>query len=247
MLGFRTMRSVSAILYCLSFTVASAAQSSALPPEVESDFGLFYNPTSHLIGVSFQDRLAELDASQKPEAITRLRKGLVSSHCEVRRRASLALHRFGDDAGVPVMIADMASVTNRNDRNNVVVALRVMKDRRAIPTLIETAEDPSPYIRSISLAALGEMMATNSYDVLVDHLDDFERHGGCIAMYPADLACYALGALGDKKAIPLLMNALDHRETQNQACQALEKLTGQSFRYDVKKWKKWWKNREPNK
>jgi HEAT repeat protein len=188
------------------------------------------------------------DDTPDPAARSReLRAQLTAPDFDTRRRAAIELSRAGDNSGVPIMIDAMATQTNRNDRNNCVVALRVMKDHRTIPTLVKTAEDTSPYVRSISLEALGEMMATNTYDVLVAHLDDFERHGGCMAMYPADSACYALGALGNKKAIPLLMNALDHRETQSQACQALEKLTGQSFRYDVKKWKNWWKNREPNK
>ena len=176
-----------------------------------------------------------------------LRAELSSPEFETRRRAAIELHELGDNSGVPVMIVAMTNLTNQTERNNAVVALRITKDPRSIPILTKMTSDRSAYVRSIALAALGELAATNAFDAIASHLSDLENFGGDVPRCPGDSACYALGALEDKKAIPLLVNALDHRETQTQACQALEKLTGQPFRYDVEKWKTWWKEQQPNK
>jgi HEAT repeat protein len=175
-----------------------------------------------------------------------LRADLSSPDFETRRRATIELHKLGDNSGVPAMIEAMGTLTNQTERNNAVVALRITKDPRAIPALTKATSDPSAYVRSIAVAALGELAATNAYNVIVSHVTDLENFGGDVPMCPGDSACYALGALGDKRALPVLIKALDQRETQSQACQALEKLTGQAFRYDVEKWKAWWKEKRPN-
>ena len=172
-----------------------------------------------------------------------LRADLSSPDFETRRRAAMELHERGDHSGVPTMIEAMQVLTNQTERNNAVVALRIIKDPRSIPTLLRATSDPAAYVRSIALAALGELSATNAYDVIVSHVSDLENFGGDLPMCPGDSACYALGALGNPRAIPVLIRALDQERTQSQACQALEKLTGQTFRYDVEKWKSWWKIR----
>ena len=169
--------------------------------------------------------------------------GLASSDFDTRRRAALALHKSGDNTGVPAIIEAMGTLTNQTDRNNAIVALRITRDTRSIPALIKATSDPAPYVRIVALAALGELVATNAYTVIVSHVTDLERLDGCILQCPGDSACYALGALGDKRALPVLIQALDLPETQGEACLALEKLTGQRFRYDVGKWKAWWKER----
>lgn len=85
---------------------------------------------------------------------------------------------------------------------------------------------------------------TNAYDVIVPHLDDLELDAGC-TIPPAMVACYALGELGDKRAIPHLVKALDQRTTQGQAARALRKLTGHDFK-NPDEWREWWKKEKPN-
>ena len=182
--------------------------------------------------------------AESGDSSSALLAALSSPNFETRRSAAIELHKLGDNSGVPLMIEAMSTLTNETERNNAVVALRVMKDPRAIPILMRTTSDSSAYVRAISLAALGELTATNAYDTLIAHLDDIEDFGGCTPMCPGDSACYALGALGNTNAIPHLIKALDQERTQSQACQALEKLTGESFRYDAEMWKKWWSKQE---
>ena len=109
------------------------------------------------------------------------------------------------------------------------MALRILKDTRAIPLLRETLKDPSPYVRCIAVAALGELKAAEAYDQIVALTTDKGTLQGCLPMAPGHLACYALGALGDKKAVPVLIERLRDKDFQSQAQQALETLTGQKL------------------
>lgn len=56
------------------------------------------------------------------------------------------------------------------------------------------------------------------------------------------MACYALGALSDKRAVPVLIERLADKNLQESARQALEALTDQKLGNDAEKWKSWWKN-----
>jgi HEAT repeat protein len=214
-----------------------------LPEKVEKEFQRFNDPKEIVIGSRFAKLLQTLSGGEKKLAVARLHGSLKSSSPEVRRRAALALHSLGDDAGVPVMIRDLSTVTSPNDRGNIAVALRIMKDPRAIGVLMKATDDSSPYVRGIALISLGEMKARGAYEIMISHLTDFEIYGGCIPMCPAQLACYGLGLLGNKGAIPHLIKALDHKETQGAACQALGELTGKKFQFNIQKWKDWWKNK----
>jgi len=228
----------------LSFSIMVFVGLSQLVSAAELQWDSFHDPKTVFLTDPFAKSIATLPESQKVEAMQRLEEALKSTEPEVRRRAALALGALGDKRGVPVMIADMSAATGR-DRDNVVVALRILKDRRAIPTLREALKDKSPYVRSIALGALGEMKASEAYADIVAHTKDKERDGGCIPSSPAHLACYALGALDDSRAIPVLIDLLTDNDLQGPATQALEVLTKQKFGYDTNKWMEWWKHQRP--
>jgi hypothetical protein len=187
------------------------------------------------------------------EIHNRLIKGLASEHVEIKRRIALTLNSIGDKTGVPVMIEAMDS-DDSSDRAAAVVTLRKLKDRRAIPAFIKAVDDKSPYIRCIAIEALGEMKADEAYDVIVKHVNDKEKVTGAdITMLPARSACFALGEIGERKASPLLIKALEDEELKETAAKVLEKIRqghsvspgiskGDSgFGTDVKKWTDWWK------
>lgn len=207
------------------------------------EWSSFQNSKMVFLTDPFSKSIAELPESQKAEAIDRVNQALESPEIEIRRRAALTLGALGDMRGVPVMIADMSKVTGQ-DRDNVAVALRVLKDPKAIPVLRQALADKSPYVRSIALAALGEMKASEAYSDIVAHTKDKEREGGCIPSSPARLACYALGALGDLRAIPILIDLLHEEDLQGSAVQSLEVLTKQKFGSDSNKWTEWWKSQK---
>jgi HEAT repeat protein len=227
------------ILATLIAASASAADDAA------PDWAKFDDPEALLLTDPLAKQIGELPAVRKTEAIERLQMRLKAEKIEIRRRAALTLDKLGDKSGVPVMIAALGETTG-SDRNNVVVALRIMKDERAIPALRAALKDKTAYVRSIAVAALGELKAKEAYGDIVALTTDKPLETGpnntlnCIRMPPAELACYALGALGDKRAVPVLIKLLDDKDVMSQARQALETLTGQKLGDDPAAWAKWW-------
>lgn len=213
------------------------------------DWQAFDDPKAFVLTDPLAKSIGALAAPDKAAAIGRLHESLKSQDAEIRRRAALTLGHLGDKSGVPTMIEGLTKATGR-DRDNLVVALRILKDDRAIPALREALKDKSPYVRGIALAALGEVKATKAYDDIVALTNDKEENGGgknagtlnCFRSYPADMACYALGALGDKRAVPVLIERLADKDLQESARQALEALTNQKLGIDPEKWKAWWKD-----
>ena len=62
-------------------------------------------------------------------------------------------------------------------------------------------------------------------------------------------AAEALGHINDKRAIPALMRALENpqRYIRRYAYEALEKMTKQNFGSDAAKWREWWEKEKKNK
>jgi HEAT repeat protein len=215
------------------------------------DWTAFDNPKAVFLTDPFAKLIAELTEPQKTAAVKRLHESLKSTEGEIRRRAALTLGELGVATGVPTMIADLGTATGR-DRDNVVVALRVLKDRRAIPVLRTALKDKSPYVRSIAVAALGELKAGEAYAEIVALTKDKEIQGNekngkqlnCIRITPADLACYSLGALGDTRAVPVLIELLRDPSLKTSARQGLEALTKQKLGDDPEKWAAWWKHQD---
>ncbi len=215
------------------------------------DWDVFNDPAAFCVTDPVAKQIAAMPEAAKAAALGRLREALKSKEVEVRRRAALTLGKLGDRSGVPVMAADLATAKGR-DRNNVAVALRILKDRRAVPALRKALKDPSPYVRGIAAEALGEVGAKEAYADLAALTKDKEIEGGgkglnCLCIMPAHSACYALGALGDRKAVPLLIPLLGDKDLAESARQALEALTGRKLGTDAAKWKRWWRteNGEP--
>ena len=213
-----------------------------------TDWKAFEDPKAVLLTDSFAKSIGDLPAAEKAAAVKRLHESLKSEEVEIRRRAALTLGKLGDKSGVPAMVEALATATG-HDRDNVVVALRILKDGRAIPALTKALKDPSPYVRSIAVAALGELKATKAFGEIVALTKDkgdkaAEKKDGalnCFPISPASSACYALGALGDPRAVPVLIELLTDKDLQQSALQALEALTKQKLGNDPEKWKTWWK------
>jgi hypothetical protein len=212
------------------------------------DWKAFDDPKTVLITERFAKSVVELPTPQKTAAIRRLQESLKSNEVEIRRRAALTLNSLGDKSGVPTMIEDFSKATG-DDRNNLVVALRILKDGRAIPALRTALKDKSPYVRCIAVESLGELKATKAYNEIVGLTKDRgDNRGGknaaslnCLHLRPAASACYALGALGDQRAVPVLIELLTDKELQYPAMKSLQVLTKQKFGNDPEMWKAWWK------
>jgi RNA polymerase sigma factor (sigma-70 family) len=216
------------------------------PPDWEA----FDDPTAFLLTDAFAESVKLLPPREKAAALKRLQGSLQAKTVEIRRRAALTLASLGDRSGVPVLMADLATATGA-DQVNVAVALRILRDERAIPALRKALKDRSPDIRGFAVAALGELKAAKAYDDMValtkdkEGLREGKRDGGlhCFPNCPAFSACYALGALGDERAIPVLIELLKDEDLQTYARQALESMTRQKLGKDPGKWMEWWKSK----
>ena len=244
MLAFTLGKSVFAITISTVFLlIARAGLSDTL------DWNQFNDPKCPAVFTSsFPKEIAQLPQAQKAEAMARLKAGLKSPFVEVRRRAALSLGALGDKSGVPTMMEDMTT-PDTHDRKNVVVALLILNDRRAIPTLRQALTDKSPYVRERSLAALGRMKAVEAFGDIISLVRDTEPQNTCMLSAPAYTACGVLADLGDKRAVPSLIKALDDKDPylSQFVVEALSKLTKQPFGTDIAKWKQWWQEQPPKR
>jgi HEAT repeat protein len=235
----------AAIAIGLFLLLAAARPASAIEWEE------FDDPQALLLTEPFARSIRALPEADQAAAIRRLTDSLKSDVVEIRRRAALTLDKLGDKSGVPTMIEALTTATGR-DRDSVVVALRILKDKRAIPALRKVLQDKSPYVRGIAVAALGELKAKEAYDEIVALTKDKgtrpdEKVAGrlnCLPNSPAILACYALGALGERRAVPVLIELVPDKDLHYSAVQALEALTEQKLGNDPEKWKVWWKQQD---
>src|SRR5262245_2699572 len=117
-----------------SFSITAAILLSVSSVGRAQDWTAFDDPTSFLLTDPFAESIKKLPAADKEAAVKRLHDSLKAKEVEVRRRAALTLNGLGDKGGVPTMIDDLTRATGR-DRDNVAVALRILKDERAIPAL----------------------------------------------------------------------------------------------------------------
>jgi len=225
----------------LVLTLLSASACLAL------DWAAFDDPQAVLLTDPFAKEIADLAAAEKTEAIERLHSRLKAKEIEIRRRAALTLDKLGDKSGVPVMVAALPEATG-SDLDNVIVALRILKDPRAIAPLREALKDKRPYVRCIAVSALGEFKAKEAYADIVALTKDKSWESpdkkvlNCIPMLPGASACYALGALGDQRAVPVLIELLSDKDLKNPARQGLEALTSQKLGDDPVAWADWWKD-----
>jgi HEAT repeat protein len=236
----RALVLLAAVLLVIDAGRLAAQQRKLAQPR---DWAAFVDLEALVLTDAYAGAVEALPKAEKEKDLERLAEFLKHKKVEVRRRAALTLGKLGDKRGVPVMMADFPKATG-NDRDNVVVALRILRDPRAIPLLRETLKDPSPYVRCIAVAALGELKAAEAYDEIVALTTDKGTTQGCLPMAPGHLACYALGALGDKKAVPVLIERLSDKDFQSQAQQALEQLTGAKLGNHPEHWTAWWKTQQ---
>jgi HEAT repeat protein len=235
----------------IALSVGLMAWLTCALPAHAVDWAAFDNPETVLLTDAFAKSITDLPADEQDAATKELKDRLEAKLFETRRRAALTLDKLGDKSGVPTMIVDMTTAVG-TDKQNVVVALRILKDERAIPALRKALIDRSPYVRGIAVSALGELKAVEAYDEIVTLTGDVgdppaAKAPGtldCIPFYPGNSACYALGELGEKKAVPVLIARLNDKNFRQAAKLALEELTGEKFGDDAAKWNVWWKEQQ---
>lgn len=117
--------------------------------------------------------------------------------------------------------------------------LNLGNDERML--IISFLNDESELVRKEAVRIIGRKKIGEAFSALTYKLDDtFEI---------VELTAWALSEIGDRRAIPYLIDSLDNRNTtyaQESIIKALEMLSNQSFGYEKKQWQEWWdKNKGP--
>jgi aminopeptidase N len=120
----------------------------------------------------------------------------------VRRTAASALGELGGAAASKQLLEALSSAKEPWIRGSIVLALENFKDDAAVVARLQTVarEDSSYRARGAALRAIGRIKSAGAYETLVaavnaDSPDGFLRNA----------ALSGLGALGDDKAVPLLL------------------------------------------
>lgn len=135
----------------------------------------------------------------------------------IRRSAAMTLGNIGSTKAVGILKnADLED----EDWSIVVAALAEIGDKRAIPALFKTLSHPHENCRKAAVAALGKMGVgdKNSHKIL-EMLADKQWQ-------TRRAAAFALGAIADNKAVPVLVKALrdESAEVRKAAVSSLGKI-----------------------
>jgi hypothetical protein len=119
-------------------------------------------------------------------------------------------------------------------------ALAAARDARAIPHLVPLLSHRWPGVRLAAIHGLGAAGGAASVNALGG-----VAAGGSEPMVPLRLeAIRHLGALGSRKALPALMEALKTPALASAAMQALRNITGENKGGQPGRWVAWWTGRD---
>lgn len=138
---------------------------------------------------------------EKEENVARLIESLKEDDEHVRVQVLELLEEIGSPA-VEQLIEALSS-GEKNIRIGSAKALGEIKDPRAITPLIETLKDDNKWVRREASGALSKM-GESAVDPLLGILDDADWK-------VRGAAAWALGSIGDKRAIEPLKKALDDK------------------------------------
>jgi HEAT repeat protein len=172
------------------------------------------------------DPAVRVDAAQAlgllgdTRALRPLKERLGDPEQQVRLAAALALIKVGEETLFPEIVKGLRA----GDPNVVIgaaLALGRLADRRVVPNLVEAFKTKDPRIGSAVAWALGQCGDVACLPWLTTAVQQ---------NFAAAAACEALGRLGDARAQPALLQALDSKDDDTRAygARALGMLKGGS-------------------
>ena len=153
--------------------------------------------------------LAELgDARAVPARVDTL----IDSSDEVRAASARALGKLGDERAVPALMGALGD-SDSSIRETSAHALGTIGDPRAAPQLIGSLKDPEIGVRRAAVASLLKLdldeHREEAVTALIEVMGD-SRYSEDVYSLRAE-AADALGELGDRRAVPVLIEALGER------------------------------------
>lgn len=121
---------------------------------------------------------------------------------EGQREVLRALGKLKDSSCVDALIAKLQSARDAVTIKEAVQAIGLLRNPSAIPELQKALTKSNPHVRSATAQALGRLRAASAVSLLIDCVYDDSNH--FVKAYSA----LALGLIGDKTALPALIDAL---------------------------------------
>ncbi|MBI5931673.1 MAG: HEAT repeat domain-containing protein [Chloroflexi bacterium] len=174
-------------------------------------------------------------------AVEPLISALRDNNPDIQRSAALALGELGDDAAVDSLVEVLTDIDYRA-RSAAAKALGQIGDYRAVPAMMVALRDKDITVRRRAATALGDIGDPRAIEALVWAMEDHDHivsHSAIIAihnimrqqvdrsldrlikdLYQSNIkvrasAIVAIGWLGDKRAIPPLVEALSDAATES--------------------------------
>ena len=121
-----------------------------------------------------------------------------------RRAAAKALSEIAQPAQIPLFINALHADPDRGVRLSAIRALGRLADDIAIPILVEAFGDKEATVRQEAATALSSYNSPAAFDALKAALLSNGENQRFVRQYAAE----ALGKLGDRRAVPFLIEAL---------------------------------------
>lgn len=137
-------------------------------------------------------------------ALDELLEALRDASLHVRERAATALGELGDERAVPGLIAVLRDPA-AGIAEAAAWALGRIGDERGVPALASMLEEGGEAEGAAAAHALGSIGTQRAADALLGYLERLEPG---TAGYVASIAVSALGGIGDRRAIPILLRLL---------------------------------------
>ena len=150
---------------------------------------------------------------------------LIDSSDDVRAASARALGKLDDERAVPALMGALGD-SDSSVRETSAHALGTIGDSRAAPRLIGSLKDPETGVRRAAVASLLKLDLDEHREEAVTGLIQMMGDSGYteeVDSLRAEAAC-VLGELGDRRAVPVLIEALGERykdEVFRAATQAL--------------------------
>ncbi|HOK55981.1 MAG TPA: HEAT repeat domain-containing protein [bacterium] len=199
------------------------------------------------------------------ESIPFLYEYLKDKNWEIRKYAIWALGEIKEDIEIEKLIP-LIKDKEFLVRKEVAETFEKIKNPLSIPQLIELLDDSNWMVRMASVKALGALKDIRGFEPVLNMLNDkqievkieaikalanFKDKRATVSLISnlndryhlliREYSAYALGEIGDKRAVYSLINLLksENYELKRIAREALRKITGVDFGYDKEKWYNW--------
>lgn len=173
-----------------------------------------------------------------PAAVKPLLGRLGDKEGGVRELATYALMNFNDST-IPPKVAVLLKDNEEYVRLAAIKLLGDKLDPKTTAAIRQAFQSEKIHeIRRLAAKALGDLKDTRSVDMLMKALT-YEYTN----RFVREECAISLGKIGDKKAIPALIEALkdDYKDIQLRASYSLKNITGKNFGRDHDKWSSWYK------